>query len=70
MLHLFMKPLFTDTGEYCAVDILRNNNDGTWDIIEVKSTSKPNDYHYIDASFQRYVFSQCGIKIRNCFIRL
>lgn len=65
---IYEATLSTDTGEYCAVDILRNNNDGTWDIIEVKSTTAPHDYHYIDASFQRYVFTKCGIKIRNCFI--
>lgn len=66
--YIYEATLGTDTGEYCAVDILRNNNDGTWDIIEVKSTTKPHDYHYIDASFQRYVFTQCGMKIRKCFI--
>ena len=65
---IYEATLSTDTGEYCAVDILRNNNDGTWDIIEVKSTTAPHDYHIIDASFQRYVFTQCGIKIRKCFI--
>ena len=67
-LFIYEASLSTDTGEYCAVDILRNNNDGTWDIIEVKSTTEPHDYHYIDASFQRYVFTKCGINVRNCFI--
>lgn len=66
--YIFEATLETDTGEYCAVDILRNNNDGTWDIIEVKSTTRPHDYHLIDASFQRYVFTQCGVNIRNCYI--
>ena len=65
---IYEATLGTETGEYCAADILRNNNDGTWDIIEVKSTSKPHDYHYIDASFQRYVFAKCGVNVRKCFI--
>lgn len=65
---IYEATLGTNTGEYCAVDILQNNDDGTWDIIEVKSTTSPHDYHIIDASFQRYVFTQCGVKIRNCFI--
>ena len=65
---IYEATLGTETGEYCAVDILRNNNDGTWDIIEVKSTSKPHDYHYIDASFQHYVFAKCGVNVRKCFI--
>lgn len=58
----------TKTGEYCAADILKNNDDGTWDIIEVKSTTKPKDYHIIDASFQRYVCVKCGLKINKCYI--
>ena len=66
--YIYEATLSTKTGEYCAVDILRNNNDGTWDIIEVKSTSHPHEYHYLDASFQKYVFTQCGIKIRDCYI--
>ena len=66
--YIYEATLSTETGEYCAVDILRNNNDGTWDIIEVKSTTRPHDYHIIDASFQRYVFTKCGIKINKCFI--
>ncbi|MBR4806800.1 MAG: hypothetical protein IKZ64_03160 [Alphaproteobacteria bacterium] len=66
--YIFEATLCTDTDEYCAVDILKNNNDGTWDIIEVKSTNQPHDYHYFDASFQRYVFTRCGVKIHNCFI--
>jgi hypothetical protein len=65
---IYEATLSTNTGEYCAVDILRNNNDGTWDVIEVKSTTEPHDYHYIDASFQRYVFAKCGVNVRNCFI--
>ena len=66
--YIYEATLSTKTGEYCAVDILRNNNDGTWDIIEVKSTTRPHDYHFLDASFQKYVFTQCGVKIRDCFI--
>jgi len=58
----------TSTGEYCAVDILRNNNDGTWDIVEVKSTTKTENYHYYDVSFQRYVLQKCGVNIKRCFI--
>lgn len=58
----------TDTGEYCAVDILVNNGDGTWNIVEVKSTTHAKDYHYIDVSFQRYVLLHCGINVRDCFV--
>ena len=67
---IYEATLSTPTGEYCAVDILRNNNDGTWDIIEVKSTTSPHEYHYLDASFQRFVFMSCGVRIRNCYIMI
>ncbi len=58
----------TDTGEYCAVDILVNNGDGTWNIVEVKSSTHAKDYHFIDVSFQRYVLVRCGVNIRDCFV--
>ena len=66
--YIYEATLASQTGEYCAVDILKNNNDGTWDIIEVKSTTKPHEYHYIDLAFQRYVFTKCGLNIRDCHI--
>jgi len=58
----------TPTNELCAVDILRNNKDGTWDIIEVKSTTAPHDYHLVDVSFQKYVCKTCGLNINKCFV--
>ena len=70
----------TPSNEYCAADILRNNGDGTWDLIEVKSTTslknKPvgprggarKDSHIVDISFQRYVFEKSGIKINRCVV--
>lgn len=66
--YIYEATLKTPTDEYCAVDILKNNNDGTWDIIEVKSVTEVHKYHFFDVSFQRYVFDKCGIKIRDCYI--
>ena len=37
--YIYEATFATETGEYCAVDILKNNGDGTWSIIEVKSTT-------------------------------
>ena len=56
-----------DNGDYCAIDILRNNKDGTFDMIEVKSSTEPKDYHIVDLSFQYYVFSG-KYKIRDCYV--
>jgi len=72
----------TNSREYCAVDILENNHDGTWNLIEVKSTTTlkdkgigpkggvQKDQHLVDASFQRYVLEESGIKIKKCFIMI
>ncbi len=47
------------------VDILKNNFDGTWDLIEVKSTTAVKPEHLEDVSFQLYVLTKAGIKIRH-----
>lgn len=50
------------------VDILRNNHDGTYDIIEVKSSTKPKDEHIDDIAIQTYVLKGCGIELKNYFL--
>jgi hypothetical protein len=51
------------------VDILKNNFDGTWDLIEVKSSKsvKPNP-HYDDVAIQKWVLVNSGIKIKNSIL--
>ena len=67
---------FSGEGFYCAVDILKNNNDGTWDIYEVKSSSDPEkpkdikDIYYHDIAFQQYVLTESGVKVRKCHLAL
>lgn len=53
------------------VDILENNSDGTWNLIEVKSSSnvKPNP-HYDDLAIQKWVLINSGIKIKNTFLMI
>ena len=50
---------------YCAVDILHKNPDGSYSIYEVKSTTRVEDYHIIDTSFQYYVLTMLGLKIKS-----
>ena len=57
---------FSGEGFYCAVDILKNNGDGTWDIYEVKSSTEPKDIYYHDIAFQQYALDRSGITIRRC----
>jgi len=59
---------FSGEGVYCAVDILKNNGDGTWDLYEVKSSTSCKDIYLRDIAFQRYVLTQCGIKTGNAHL--
>lgn len=45
------------------VDILKNNHNGTFDIIEVKSSTKVKESHLYDLSIQKYVLDNLGFKI-------
>ncbi len=51
------------------VDVLKNNFDGTWDLIEVKSTTKVEPKsHLDDAAIQKWVLDNNGIKIRKTIL--
>lgn len=51
------------------VDILENNNDGTWNLIEVKSTNdvEPKSHHD-DVAIQKWVLTNSGVKIRHSYL--
>ncbi len=51
------------------IDVLKNNGDGTWDIVEVKSTTKVREAHLPDLAIQRYVAEGSGLKIRKTFLK-
>lgn len=53
---------------YCACDLLHKNEDGSYDIYEVKSTTKVVDHYLDDIAYQRYVLTNCGLKIRNTYL--
>ncbi|MCK7590610.1 DUF2779 domain-containing protein [Subsaxibacter sp. CAU 1640] len=64
----FFQPTFvTSKGALAIIDILEKNDDGTYTIYEVKSStsihtdSKHN--HLKDACFQKYVMTECGYTI-------
>ena len=55
-------------GLYCAVDILKKENDG-YAIYEVKSSTDPYKQVYIaDVSYQKYVLENCGINVTGTYI--
>ena len=51
---------------YSRVDVLKPVENGEWDIIEVKSSTKVKEVHIDDVSFQKHCCKQAGIKLRNC----
>jgi len=61
---------FSPEGEriYSRADILEPQRDGSWDIVEVKSSTKVKDVNIFDVAFQKYVYEKAGLKINNCFI--
>ncbi|MFC2007640.1 DUF2779 domain-containing protein [Chloroflexota bacterium] len=53
---------------YSRVDILVPVEDGSWDIVEVKSTTSVKDNHLEDVAFQKYCCQQTGLDIRKCYL--
>ena len=49
-------------------DIMVNNNDGSWDFIEVKSSTKLKPENIRDVAIQTYVLIGSGMKIRNSYL--
>lgn len=54
---------FSYNGLYCAVDILKKEEDG-WAIYEVKSSTRGDKAVYItDVAYQKYVLEHCGVNV-------
>jgi hypothetical protein len=49
-------------------DILSKNPDGTWDMIEVKSSTGVHDEYIHDLALQRFVFQGAGYEIRRTYL--
>ena len=59
---------FLYNGLYCAVDILRKEEDG-YSIYEVKSsTHDDKDVYFADIAYQKYVLEHCGINVINTYL--
>jgi len=53
---------------YSRVDVLVPTGKDKWDIVEVKSATKVKDVNLHDVSFQKKVYEDFGIKIRNSYL--
>ena len=59
---------FLYNGLYCAVDILRKEEDG-YSIYEVKSsTHDDKDVYFADVAYQKYVLEHCGINVKDTYL--
>lgn len=53
---------------FCAVDLLKDDKDGGYSILEVKATNTVKEDHFEDIAFQKYVLEKCGLKINGLYI--
>ena len=53
---------------YSRIDVLRPNGDGTFDIIEVKSSTQVKQENIEDVSFQRHCCERARLKIKKCYL--
>ena len=58
---------FIYDGNFCSVDILKNDVDGV-EIYEVKSSTKISDIYLDDISYQTWVLKQCGLNVKKSSI--
>ncbi|MDA3950803.1 MAG: DUF2779 domain-containing protein [Spirochaeta sp.] len=65
---ILFEPAFMYDNILVRVDVLKKNDDGTWDLIEVKSTTKASDTHVADAAVQKYVLEGSGFTVRSVSI--
>lgn len=53
---------------FCAVDILKVDENGGFSILEVKATNGVKEDHFEDIAFQKYVLEHSGLKINGLYI--
>ena len=58
---------FNYENNFCSVDILKKHGD-TYEIYEVKSSTRLKDVYINDASYQYYILSSLGFKVTKCSI--
>lgn len=58
---------FNYKNNFCSIDILKKKGD-TYEIYEVKSSTKLKDVYINDAAYQYYVLSNLGFKVTKCSV--
>ena len=65
---ILYEPAIVASRLYARADILVPVNEDEWDIVEVKSSTQIKEDHLHDLSFQKYCYTNAGLKIRKCFL--
>ena len=64
--------LFQATAEHngflVKADVLQRNDDGTFDLFEMKASTDVKDEYLLDLAIQRVVFNDAGFEIANCHL--
>ena len=68
VLVLFQATFHTDEGMSIRIDVLERNTDGTYNLYEVKSSTKIKEEHIKDACFQMIALEKSGLSVRDVFI--
>ena len=58
---------FLYDGNFCSVDILKNDKDGV-EIYEVKSSTKIAGIYIDDISYQTWVLKKCGLNVKKSYL--
>ena len=58
---------FSYDGNFCSVDILKNDKDGV-EIYEVKSSTKITNIYIDDISYQTWVLKKCGLNVKKSYL--
>ena len=58
---------FNYDGNFCSVDILKNDNDGV-ELYEVKSSTNSKNIFIDDISYQTWVVKKCGLNVKKSCI--
>ena len=63
------QPTISGKDLFCRADIIKLNEDGeSWNIYEVKSSTKVKDINIYDLSFQKICFESVGYKIGKIYL--
>lgn len=65
---ILLQPTFMTSKMSCRCDILTKNDDGTWNIYEVKSSTAPKEEHILDVAFQHICLQDAGVRIARTYL--